>query len=124
LIKRLTVPFKGYWALPGGRMEPGETAEQTMMREVREETGLRVETVCMIGEYDERGVQAGLEYDYYATCFLVRPIGKEIRIQESEVAKAKMFKISDIPEKMAFEHSRMIKDFIIFKKSGLSKTMF
>ena len=43
LIKRATVPFKGYWALPGGRVDPGETVEQTIVREVKEETGLDVD---------------------------------------------------------------------------------
>ena len=32
LIKRNTRPFKGYWALPGGRMDPGETIEQTIVQ--------------------------------------------------------------------------------------------
>ena len=32
LIKRRTVPFSGYWALPGGRVDPGETVEQTVVR--------------------------------------------------------------------------------------------
>jgi ADP-ribose pyrophosphatase YjhB (NUDIX family) len=29
------VPFSGYWALPGGRVDPGETVEQTVVREVK-----------------------------------------------------------------------------------------
>jgi len=53
LIKRDTVPFKGYWALPGGRAEPSEAVEQTIVREVKEETGLDVAVVRKIGEYHE-----------------------------------------------------------------------
>jgi 8-oxo-dGTP diphosphatase len=53
LIKRNTIPFKGYWALPGGRMDPGEIIEQTIIREVKEETGLDVTIVRKIGEYVE-----------------------------------------------------------------------
>jgi ADP-ribose pyrophosphatase len=57
LVKRATVVFKGYWALPGGRVDAGETVEQAVVREVKEETGLHVKTVRKIGEYHESGVQ-------------------------------------------------------------------
>ena len=42
LIQRNRPPSEGLWTLPGGRMEPGETAEQCAEREVREEMGLAV----------------------------------------------------------------------------------
>ena len=42
LIRRGKPPAMGTWSLPGGRMEPGETPEETAVREVREETGLVV----------------------------------------------------------------------------------
>ena len=42
LIKRAFEPLKGRWTLPGGRREPGETIEETAIREVREELGLSV----------------------------------------------------------------------------------
>jgi 8-oxo-dGTP diphosphatase len=42
LIQRARAPYRGLWTLPGGRLDPGETAEQAVVREVGEETGLRV----------------------------------------------------------------------------------
>ncbi len=42
LIQRARAPFSGLWTLPGGRLEPGETAVQCAAREIGEELGLRV----------------------------------------------------------------------------------
>ncbi len=53
LIKRKYEPFKGYWALPGGMLEIGETVEQAAIREVREETGLDVSITRLVGVYSE-----------------------------------------------------------------------
>lgn len=110
LIKRSTPPFVGYWALPGGRVDAGETVEQTIVREVKEETGLDVEVVRKIGEYHEQGVQGGMEYDYYPACFLVKIVGGEIKRQKSEIQDIKLFSLTQVPEQLAFEHSQMVKD--------------
>jgi len=112
LIRRNTIPFKGYWALPGGRMNPGETIEQTIVREVKEETGLDVVVVSLIGEYVEKGIKDDIEYAYYPTCFLVKPIGGEIRKQDSEIQEIKLFNLNMLPEPLAFEHYKMLKDYI------------
>jgi 8-oxo-dGTP diphosphatase len=116
LIKRATVPFKGYWALPGGRLDPGETVEQTIVREVKEETGLDVAVICKVGEYHEQGVQGGVEYDYYPACFLVKIVGGEIRRQESEIEEIQLFSLSRLPSVLAFEHAVMIKDYVAMQK--------
>lgn len=42
LIQRARAPWDGAWTLPGGRLEPGETAEACAARELHEELGLRV----------------------------------------------------------------------------------
>jgi 8-oxo-dGTP diphosphatase len=55
LIKRGHEPGTGLWSLPGGRIEPGETDQQAVTREVMEETGLTVESRCLLGRVELPG---------------------------------------------------------------------
>jgi 8-oxo-dGTP diphosphatase len=119
LIKRSTPPFVGYWALPGGRVDHGETVEQTIVREVKEETGLDVTVISKVGEYHEQGVQGGAEYDYYPACFLVKVVGGEIKKQESEIEEIKLFSLNAVLAALAFEHAQMIEDYLIMKKTSI-----
>lgn len=116
LIKRKTKPFVGYWALPGGRMDPGEIIEQTIVREVKEETGLDVAIVCVVGEYVEKGIKDDINYEYYPTCFVVRILGGEIKKQDSEIQQISLFSLNALPSPLAFEHDQMIKDYLIINK--------
>jgi len=116
LIKRNTKPFVGYWALPGGRMDPGETIEQTIVREVKEETGLDIVIVSKAGEYVEKGIKDDVDYEYYPTCFVVKPVGGEIKKQESEIQEIKLFSLNELPKPLAFEHELMIKDYLHISK--------
>src|SRR5665213_2083979 len=50
LIRRGHAPSRGRWSLPGGRVEPGETAHEALIREMTEETGLIVEVGELVGE--------------------------------------------------------------------------
>ncbi|HEY2549335.1 MAG TPA: NUDIX domain-containing protein [Streptosporangiaceae bacterium] len=56
LIRRRNEPGAGLWSLPGGRIEPGETAEQAVVREVREETGLEVSPGRLLGVVQRPGL--------------------------------------------------------------------
>ena len=53
LIQRGFNPFKGCWAFPGGFMNMDETTEQCAIRELEEETGLKVDTIHQIGAYSK-----------------------------------------------------------------------
>ena len=112
LIKRNTKPFVGYWALPGGRMDPGENIEQTVVRECKEETGLDVTVVRKVGEYVEKGVKDDIEYEYYPTCFVVKVVGGEMERQETEIQEIKQFSLNALPKPLAFEHDKMIADYL------------
>ena len=51
-LKRNSSPAKGEWWFPGGRIWIGETFQETLLREVKEETGLDVKIVDFIGVYN------------------------------------------------------------------------
>lgn len=55
LIERGHEPEAGRWSLPGGRVEPGESDQQALVREVREETGLEVTPGPLAGAVERPG---------------------------------------------------------------------
>jgi 8-oxo-dGTP diphosphatase len=69
LIQRGHEPETGRWSLPGGRIEPGETDEQAVVRETREETGLLVRCGALIGSVERPGLRGAVVdiRDYAAT---------------------------------------------------------
>ena len=109
LIQRGIDPYKGCWAFPGGFMNMDETTEQCAIRELEEETGLKVADICQIGAYskidrDPRGRTITVAY----LAIIDAPV--EVTGQD-DAAKAEWFPLSELPE-LAFDHADIIQDAI------------
>ena len=95
LIQRGNEPFKGQWAFPGGFMNMDETTEQCAVRELEEETGLKVSNIRQIGAYskvdrDPRGRTVTVAY--------LAIIDKVEAVKGlDDAAKAQWFSLSDLP---------------------------
>ena len=93
LIKRGHEPGAGLWSIPGGRIEPGETDAEALVREMREETGLAVQAGPLLGSV-RRPAQDGdvLDIrDYAATV-----TGGTLRPGD-DAAEARWVAVSELP---------------------------
>jgi ADP-ribose pyrophosphatase YjhB (NUDIX family) len=92
LIKRGHEPGAGLWSLPGGRIEPGETDTQALVREMLEETGLTAEPGRLIGRVQRPGLNGAVIdiRDYAATV-----IGGTLRPGD-DAADARWVRVADL----------------------------
>ncbi|MER6629283.1 NUDIX domain-containing protein [Streptomyces sp. NPDC000987] len=76
----------GRWALPGGGHDVGESISDTVVREVREETGIDVEVVGLTGIYTDPGhvmrYDDGEVRQQFSICFRARLTGGELRTSD------------------------------------------
>jgi 8-oxo-dGTP diphosphatase len=105
LIRRENPPYQGYYALPGGFVEVGETVEEAARREAKEETGLDIILLKLVGVYskpnrDPRGHVVSI-------CYLAQ--GRGDLLAGSDARSAEVFDPEDLPP-LAFDHAQIIRD--------------
>ena len=90
------------WSLPGGAIEPGETPEQAVRREVREETGILVEPREIIGVYGGRDFRYiypnGDEVEYLAVLYFCVPMGASLEPLDPETRSLRYFGKDEMPK--------------------------
>ena len=116
LIQRGDEPYKGTWAFPGGFMNMDETTEECAIRELEEETDLKVNEIHQIGAYskvdrDPRGRTVTVAY--LAVIDNPMPV-----VGLDDAAKAEWWPLSALPQ-LAFDHDEIMKDAVeLYKRHG------
>ncbi len=108
LVKRGRDPFKGRWVFPGGFVDYEETVEDAAVREVMEETGLKVSLKAILGVYsnpdrDPRG--HNMSVVFVGRVIEGEPVGGD------DAVEAVWREIDTIdPDELAFDHSLILID--------------
>lgn len=106
LIQRKNYPFEGMWALPGGFVDMEETVEEAVVRELYEETHLRLDHLQQLHTFsalgrDPRGRTVSVTF-----FGVIDPQNSQVRGGD-DAMDAKWFKMSEIPS-LAFDHIEAI----------------
>lgn len=121
LIKRKNDPWKGYYAIPGGCMDKGETWKQTAKRELLEETGLDLEI------YPCEEIRDNPNRDprgrYISRLFYAIEPWENVKHAAAmdDAENGKWFCLGDLPEEMAADHKEVLNSWIYsnFQSIGL-----
>lgn len=108
LIERGGEPFKNMWALPGGFIEMDETLEQACIRELEEETGLKVESMQQFRAYD--APKRDPRHRTISVIFFVElPCEKQVTGSD-DASNAAWFPVDKLPD-LGFDHAQILDDF-------------
>ena len=105
LIKRRNNPFKNFWALPGGFVDENEDLEAAAIRELQEETSIKIESLEQLKAFgkpfrDPRNHTVSV-------AFLGFVQDETIAIAADDAMEVKWFSIDELPE-LAFDHDEII----------------
>ena len=112
LTQRNIPPFKDYWCLPGGHIDPYEPGLDAVIREVQEETGLDFQPHFF--NYFDEIFREGNVHNVVLIFYGITT--GEIKIQESEVKDTRWFTFEEVRKmKLAFTHNEVIEAFVNVK---------
>lgn len=96
------------WSLPKGHFKARETADQTALREVREETGLRTRIVATLGTIDYWFVEKGVRYHKFVEYFVMTAVSGSLDDHDDEVEEACWLAWDEAIERMSYPNERAL----------------
>ncbi|MEN4450544.1 NUDIX hydrolase [Mycobacterium sp. SM3041] len=108
LIGRIDRRGRMLWSLPKGHIELGETAEQTAIREVAEETGLQGSVLAALGSIDYWFVTEGRRVHKTVHHYLMRFLGGELSDDDVEVTEVAWVPLRELPSRLAYADERKL----------------
>lgn len=105
LIKRKNPPHG--WAIPGGFVDYGETAEEAAVREAKEETNLDVELVRLLGVYSDPARDP--RFHTISTVYVAKASGTPVGQDDAD--EARVFTKDSLPDDLAFDHRSILDDY-------------
>lgn len=107
LLRRQREPRQGFWALPGGFVDIGETVEAGLRREIREEVGLEPEAFDFVASFPNSYPFKGVTYPVLDLFFHTRVRGVELRVDAEEASEHKWVSRDEIKlDEIAFPSLR------------------
>jgi 8-oxo-dGTP pyrophosphatase MutT (NUDIX family) len=108
LIGRIDRRGRMLWSLPKGHIELGETAEQTAIREVAEETGIQGSVLAALGSIDYWFVTEGRRVHKTVHHYLMRFLGGELSDEDLEVSEVAWVPLKELPSRLAYADERRL----------------
>jgi len=108
-VRRGIEPFKGLWSLPGGFVEYDEAVEDFLIMEVKEEVGLDIKPVKVVGIYSQP-TKSPIKH-VVTICYQCIILSGEVKTSNENI-EARFFTLENLPGKLAFNHLTIIREYL------------
>jgi mutator protein MutT len=119
LERRKNEPGRGQWSIPGGLVELGESAKETAVREVKEETGLEVESPTLIDVVDNvtQDINGEVKYHFVILDYFAKLKRGELKAM-SDAAELRWVQLNSVEN---YDLTKTIREFFVKNKQKLEE---